>query len=314
MLAVWLSYLVILAPNSGILQISDQIAADRYSYMAMLGWVILAAAGLCRFCRTSSRARADGVGIVTLCLGPFLVLMTWYQCWTWHDPETLWNHALKYGAAGNFLAHTNLGDVLYRQGKLDEAAAHFNEALRLESRYAVTHNNLGVVLFHEGKLDEAVAQYSEALRLNPAYVEAHSNLGAALTVQGKVEEAAAHFAHALRLNPTSAAVHNNLAAIMASWPETKYRDGKRAVESATRACELTKWKKPEFLSTLAAAHAEAGDFDAAISSQTRALELLTDERQRDDFRSRLVLYQAKKPYRQPPPARARPKRGHDIEE
>ena len=84
---------------------------------------------------------------------------------------------------------------------------------------------------------------------------------------------------------------------MAACPETRFRDGKRAVEFATRACELTKWKNPRFLNTLAAAQAEAGDFDAAVSSQKRAIELLTDERQKAEYRSRLVLYQAKKPYR-----------------
>ena len=73
---------------------------------------------------------------------------------------------------------------------------------------------------------------------------------------------------------------------------------------ATRACELTKWKNPRFLNTLAAAQAEAGDFDAAVKSQERAIELLTDERQKDDYRSRLVLYQAKKPYREVSPQHA----------
>ena len=53
LLAAWLSYLVILAPNSGIIRISEQIAADRYSYMAMLGWVMLAAAGFCWLWRMS---------------------------------------------------------------------------------------------------------------------------------------------------------------------------------------------------------------------------------------------------------------------
>ena len=57
LLAAWLSYLVILAPNSGIIRISDQIAADRYSYMAMLGLVMLAAAGFCWLWRMSSRWR-----------------------------------------------------------------------------------------------------------------------------------------------------------------------------------------------------------------------------------------------------------------
>ena len=89
--------------------------------------------------------------------------------------------------------------------------------------------------------------------------------------------------------------------LMAACPEAKFRDGKGAVKFATRACELTKWKDPLSLNTLAAAQAEAGDFDAAVKSQKKAIELLTDERQKDDYRSRLALYQAKKPYRQASP-------------
>ena len=70
LLAAWLSYLVILAPNSGIIRISDQIAADRYSYMSMLGLVVLAAAGFCRLWRMSSRRRPDAAsGIIAIGLG-----------------------------------------------------------------------------------------------------------------------------------------------------------------------------------------------------------------------------------------------------
>ena len=99
----------------------------------------------------------------------------------------------------------------------------------------------------------------------------------------------------------SGEAYNNRATIMASCPESKYRDGKGAVESATRACELSDWRRPDYLSTLAAAYAENGDFDAAIRRQTRATEMLPDERQKDAFRSGLALYQANNPYREPAP-------------
>ena len=114
----------------------------------------------------------------------------------------------------------------------------------------------------------------------------------------------AHFAEAIRLEPGDPNAYNASAMIMAACPEAKFRDGKGAVQFATRACELTKWKNPIILDTLAAAQAEAGDFDAAVKSQKRAIELLTDERQKDDYRSRLALYQAKKPYRQVSPQHA----------
>ena len=88
--------------------------------------------------------------------------------------------------------------------------------------------------------------------------------------------------------------------IMATCPESKFRDGKKAVQLATRSCELTQWKNPIILDTLAAAQAEAGYYDAAVKSQTKAIELLTDEREKADYHSRLVRYQAKKTYRQVP--------------
>jgi serine/threonine-protein kinase len=86
--------------------------------------------------------------------------------------------------------------------------------------------------------------------------------------------------------------------IMASCSEAKYRDGKKAVEFATIACELTDWNRSIYLDTLAAAYAEAGDFDAAVRWQSRAIEIVSDETQKGDYRRRLALYQAGRPYRE----------------
>ena len=85
---------------------------------------------------------------------------------------------------------------------------------------------------------------------------------------------------------------------LATCPHAKLRDGNCAIESATKACELTGWKNAYPIDTLAAAHAEAGDFDAAVRSQNRAIELMTDEKKKDGLRKCLELYQQKKPYRQ----------------
>ena len=211
------------------------------------------------------------------------------------EAEAQFTEALRLNP-GHSEAHNNLGTILSRKRRYAEAEAHFTEAARLNPGLLAAHFNLGRVHAEQGKYETAAAHYAEAIRRHSGYVAAHQNLGNVLCRLEKYETAAAHYAEAIRLDPGYAEAYNASALLMAACPEAKFRDGKRAVAFATRACELAQVEEPRFLNTLAAAHAEAGDFDAAVTSQKRAIELLTDERQKDDYRSRLVLYQAKRPY------------------
>jgi hypothetical protein len=270
-LAAWLSYLVILAPNLGLVRFSDQIAADRYSYLATMGGVVLVAAGFNRIGRSARRVRPVLLGLAAVGLGVLfsLIVLTRGQCRTWRDSESLWSHALEHGAGRSAVAHTTMGGMLVRRGEVDQARAHFAEALRLDPAYAPAHNNLGEVLFRSGRFDQALAQFAEALRFDAEL----------------------------------AAAHNNRAMVWAACPVAAYRDGRRAVEAATRACALTGWQDPALLDTLAAAHAEAGDYDAAVKRQAEAIALVGDGPKKADFQSRLELYRDRKPYRVPIPER-----------
>jgi Flp pilus assembly protein TadD len=365
--AVWSSYLVILAPNLGLVRIGQQIAADRYSYVAMTGMVVLVAAGMCEIWQAVQRLRPVAVGLTTALLAVLvgLILLSRDQCRTWRTAEILWTRVVTHGGIGSSLAHDNLGVALFKQGHVDEACTHYREALRLDPNQVGAHNNLGIALFMQGHVDEACTHYREALRLDPNNVEAHmaldlallkqgriaecvphyteasranpdrtdvrKNLGQALSRQGRLAEAMAQYAEAVRLDPTDSKARTNLgailllqgrlqeamtqyaetarlepsnvealnnrAAIWASAPDAKLRDGHRAVEAANRANELTGWKDPAILDTYAAAHAEAGDFENAVKWETKAIDLLTDEKRKEDFRFRLRLYQSGKPYR-----------------
>ncbi len=231
------------------------------------------------------------------------VAMILFRRGRYAEAEAHFTEALRLNP-GSTDVHNNLGTVLSRQKRYAEAEAHFTEALRLDPGFVAAHFNLGLVRAEQGKDEAAVAHYTEAIRRHPGYVGAHHNLGNVLCRFGKYEPAAAHYSEAIRLDPGYAEAYNASAMLMAACPEAKFRNGKKAVQFATRGCELTKWKEPRFFNTLAAAQAEAGDFDAAVSSQKRAIEFLADERQKADYRSRLVLYQAKKPYRHGSPQNA----------
>jgi hypothetical protein len=90
---------------------------------------------------------------------------------------------------------------------------------------------------------------------------------------------------------------NALAWLLATCPDDTVRDGKQAVELATRACERTKWKDANIISTLAAAHAAAGNFEKAIEYEKRALaDEWYEKNKGEDARKRLKLFAEKKPY------------------
>jgi len=94
-----------------------------------------------------------------------------------------------------------------------------------------------------------------------------------------------------------------LAWLQAPYPAAEFRDGAKAVENATKACELTDWKNVGCVDTLAASYAEAGDFDSAVEWQKKAIDLLTEDisaESQSSYESRLNLYQSGRPYREVP--------------
>ncbi len=117
-------------------------------------------------------------------------------------------------------------------------------------------------------------------------------------------EMIADYERAVRIDPNNAQALAELGWVRATCPVSELRDGKRAVEAATRACELTNWKNHEYISTLAAAYSEAGDFDNAIKWQKKAIDLRPKDEHAElqaEYRERLELYESSRPYREGAP-------------
>jgi Tfp pilus assembly protein PilF len=112
---------------------------------------------------------------------------------------------------------------------------------------------------------------------------------------GKQAEAIADYEQALKLQPENSGILNNLAWVLATSPEDKLRNGKRALELAKAACDLTDYKEAHILSTLAAAYAEVGDFAKAVEWSKKAVELGKDQPQ---LSKELESYRANKPWRE----------------
>lgn len=107
-------------------------------------------------------------------------------------------------------AHSNLGAVLKKQGRLVEATASYRRALEIEPGVAALHSTLGNTLANLGRLEEAVASHRRALEIDPDYAEGHNSLGIALKDLGKLDDAVASYQRALAIKPDLAEAHCNL--------------------------------------------------------------------------------------------------------
>ncbi len=199
-------------------------------------------------------------------------------------------------------AYGTRGYIWLMKGEDDRAIADFNEGIRLDPTIARFYLHRAEVLMRKDEFDRALADFTEVIRLDTEKrfrEEPYYKRAVAWAIKGETERAVADFSEAIRINPSHARSLNLLAWYLAVARNDKIRDGKRAIALATRACELTSWKEPRFLDTLAATYAEGGQFAEAIRWQEKALEFPEFEKaQGSSARMRLNLYRAGKPHRE----------------
>jgi tetratricopeptide (TPR) repeat protein len=169
-------------------------------------------------------------------------------------------------------AYANLGKVYSAEGKSDEAINWYQTALKLNPSYGAAYYYLGTEYMQRGMLDEAASNLEKAAEASPAALIFRMKLAMVYGLQGKTAESIPAYQAVLRLNPDSLEALNNLAWILATTPDASLRNGTEAVKLAQHACGLTSWKQTFFIGTLAAAYAEAGDFDNAVKTAQRACD------------------------------------------
>jgi protein O-mannosyl-transferase len=214
----WAYFGVALIPVMGFAEVGFMKyspVANHYAHLALLGvtagvgaawarWAAVEAKETVRRLRsTLCIAAAAGLVVVLGCL-------TWQQSRSFAQPETLYRDTLARNPA-SWLAHTNLGVILFRAGDNTTAIAHLQTAVELKPDFAIARNDLGAALYRAERLADAMIQYEEALRLRPDYFEAHNNLGAALARSGRLPEAIAQFRTALQIEPNYREARLNLA-------------------------------------------------------------------------------------------------------
>jgi Tfp pilus assembly protein PilF len=181
----------------------------------------------------------------------------------------------------------------------DKAIADYDEAIRLNPLHDWAYNDRGNCYNEKKDFKRAIDDYTAAIRLNDQVPEFYNNRAISHRKLGEFQGVAQDHQRALTLSPNHPMTLNDMAWFRATCADETFRDGKKAVEYAKAACELTEWKNPFYLDTLAAANAEAGDFQAAVTEQERALTFSElAEQYGEGPRARLELYRQGKPYRE----------------
>jgi tetratricopeptide (TPR) repeat protein len=234
-------------------------------------------------------------------------------------------------------AHNDLGVAFATKGDFARAAQEFQTAVECDPNSGDARVNYGHVLFMAGKFPEAEAQFQAALKIEPDDPQAHKVYASLLEQKGRNAAALYHLQTGLLFkpdfdtcmdaasleyrtgHPLQAVAYfqralafkadpetlNNLAWILATCPDDSVRNGIAAISYAQWACQITGFKRPGIVGTLAAAYADAGRFPEAIKTVEEAIKLATDAGNTqfaEQNQQLLQLYLAGKPYREKPAA------------
>lgn len=206
LLTAWLVYVVILLPNLGFVAISQQIATDRYSYLAIMPIMVVFATVLLAIWQTSSRHRrciriCILLGVVIPAVG--LTIASRRHVRTWHDSESLWTANLKVDPQ---CAHAEcmLGQALAMNERFDEAIGHFQRAIELRPDFSFAYSNLGAVLLARNQFKPAARQFRQALNHeyqldDEGLAKTHAGLAIAYANLGRESLAWKHIRHAQKL-------------------------------------------------------------------------------------------------------------------
>lgn len=199
----------------------------------------------------------------------------------------------------NNLALLQQRGVAYKAaGKSDLAIADFEAIIDVDGKNVAALMARGFIYYQQAKHAEAVADFSRVIELNPEAAGALNNRGYNRFMIGQFKGALEDYDAAIKLVPSYGLAHQNRAWLLATVKEESIRNPAEAVKSGETACKLSNYASLGDLSAFAAALAAAGDFEAAIGWQEKAVEL-APENMKAFAKKMLERYQSKLPYASP---------------
>jgi tetratricopeptide (TPR) repeat protein len=218
-------------------------------------------------------------------------------------------------------------EILAATDRLDEAITQLETLAQQAPGNAQILNRLGSLYLMAGRPRKAIETLTKVIEAEPEDFSALRFRADAYLNIGQHAEAVADFDKALAINSDDESLLNNFAWVLATSPDDKVRDGKKAVELATKASELTGHQTPHVLSTLGASYAESGDFESAkkwsqqaVDLSKKAVEASKDDKEREKLQhdleqleKELANYQKSEPVRERQSAEEAPPKGEKKE-
>jgi len=299
----WFWYMGTLVPVIGLIQLGSQSMADRYTYIPIIGIMMVLVWGTYELTlRWKQQAVILSTALAVLTTA--CIARTQAEIPYWKDDVTVWRRAIAV-TKNNYVAEYVLGLMLWESSQPGDALDHLYTSIRIKPDYAPAHKYLGNVLLELRHFPDALEHYKIALAATPKEASAWRDCSVVCFDMGRLNEALGYCHKSLEIetnaevqNLTNLIVHhqalakqqnaelraalkkepgrveliNNLAWFLATSLSDDERNGNEAIQLATRACELTQ-NHPACVNTLAAAYAETGQFDKAIATSDLACSL-----------------------------------------
>ena len=206
---------------------------------------------------------------------------------------------IESGNLSGAVAASNRANDLYKKGDLAGAIQAYSMAFKIDPRMYLALYERGTIYMEQHKWEPAIADFNQALVISPSFFLAAIKRAEVHQRLGHYDQALAELDHIINLHPryhTDALARTDRAWLYATCPAPAFRNGRQAVADATAACKIDSWDNWDYIDTLAAAYAEAGDFEKAIKFEQKAIR---KARHADTkaAQERLALYQQHRPFR-----------------
>ena len=206
----------------------------------------------------------------------------------------------------------NLALTLERQGEVDRAAGQWRRLLELKGDHALAHYHVGLILAQRDEVEAAIGHLKQAAEARGDWADPHYALGGIYYRQGRSDLAVDQWRKTVSLSKSAPGPLNSLAWVLATSGDETLGEPAEAISYARQACEITKYKQPALLDTLAAAYAAAGQWEHAIETAGQAIILSQStglKKLASQIEERLKLYKKQQPYRKRRAVRSLSKEG-----